>query len=89
MHAWMRVMCVVLMTGLSAVLADSAAATKILFHGREASPVRGDVFAVAHLKSIHGDENVTYMKGTDAAMDGSDANGFDVVVLSSQARSGP
>ncbi len=59
MHAWMRVMCAVLVTGLSAVLADSASATKILFHGRETSPVRGDVFAVAHLKSIHGDENVT------------------------------
>ena len=39
MHAWMRVMCAVLVTGLSAVLADSASATKILFHGREASPV--------------------------------------------------
>jgi hypothetical protein len=87
MNALMRVMCAVLVTGLSAVLADSASATKILFHGREASPVRGDVFAVAHLKSIHGDENVTYMKGTDAAMDGSDANGFDVVVLSSSMAS--
>jgi len=76
--------CIVLATGLSLVFVDSATAIKILMHGREATAVfRDDPFVLAHLETTYGAANVTYMQGSAAAADGSSANGFDVVFLSS------
>jgi hypothetical protein len=75
--------------GLSAIAvffiyADSASAIKILMHGREVVPAfRDDQFLFDHLEQVFGAENVDYMAGIDAAADGSSANGYDVVYISS------
>jgi len=76
--------CALVVVALCAVLVDSAAATKVLFHGRiHPDPVSGDDGAVMdHLVARYGAENVTYMAGFLAAPDGSTANGYDVVLLS-------
>ena len=83
MNTLMKIMGAVLVAALSTMWVDSVAATKILFHGREDVAVRGDIFAMQHLETLYGAENVTYAQGSAAAADGSDADGFDVVVLSS------
>lgn len=75
---------VVLAVGLSLVFVDSAAAIKILMHGREAGATyRDDPFVFAHLEATYGAENVDYMQGALAAVDGSSAVGYDVLFLSS------
>jgi hypothetical protein len=79
-----RVSCAVLVVGFCLVVADSASATKVLFHGREIEPTFGDDGAVFdHLVAKYGGDNVTYLMGLDAAPDGSSADGFDVVIVSS------
>jgi hypothetical protein len=68
----------------SLLIADSAHAIKILMHGREAAPsFRDDPITFAHLQSVFGAENVTYMQGSVAPADGSAVNGFDVLYISS------
>jgi hypothetical protein len=80
--------CVVLATGFSLLFVDSAAAIKILMHGREPVPAFADDGAVYnHLTMEYGMENVTYMAGVDAAADGASANGFDVVFISASMAS--
>jgi hypothetical protein len=70
--------------GCCVVWASSASATKILFHGRELDATFGDDGSVLEsLEQTYGRDNVTYMAGSDAAFDGSSADGFDVVILSS------
>ena len=72
-----------------AVVANPAAAQKVLFHGREAGPTFGaDGNVMTHLEGLFGAGNVTYMQGTAAAADGSSADGFDLVVISSTLDSG-
>jgi hypothetical protein len=76
--------CVAIGVGISLASANSAKAIKILMHGREPVPVfRDDPFVLMHLESVFGAENVDYIQGTEAAADGSSANGYDVVFLSS------
>ena len=82
----------ILRTSLSVVLAlasllvfvNSAQAITVLMHGRDpGATFRDDPFIYAHLQARYGAANVTYMAGVDAAADGSSANGFDVVFISS------
>jgi hypothetical protein len=69
---------------VTALSVNTAAATKVLMHGRVEEPSYGDDGLVFdHLVSVHGAENVSYMMGDEAASDGSSAEGFDVVILSS------
>lgn len=80
---------VVATAGASLVFVGSADAIKILYHGRETVPVfRDDGFAFDHLESVFGADNVDYIQGTAAAADGSSANGYDVVFISSTMASG-
>lgn len=81
--------CFVLAAAFSLAIADSAQAIKILYHGRELTPTYGDDgFAFDHLESVFGADNVDYIKGFDAAADGSSANGYDVLFISSTMGSG-
>src|SRR4029079_12147397 len=58
-------------------------------HGREAAPsFRDDPITFAHLQSVFGAENVTYLQGSMAPADGSAVNGFDVLYISSSMASG-
>ena len=83
------IFCIGLAAGLSLTSIDSANAIKILMHGREAGATfRDDPFVLMHLESVFGAENVDYLRGVDAAADGSSANGFDVVYISSTMASG-
>jgi hypothetical protein len=76
--------CGVLAVGVFLSFADSAAAIRILMHGREPVPVfRDDLFTFQHLEQVFGADNVDYMAGADAPADGSAANGYDVLYLSS------
>ena len=62
---------------------------RILFHGSGVEPTGGaDGAVMAHLQGRYGPDNVVYMQGDMAAADGSDANGFDVVIISSTLGSG-
>lgn len=70
-------------------IAQQANAIKVLMHGREAEATfRDDPFIYEHLQTKYGAANVTYMQGSTAAADGSSANGFDVVFISSSMASG-
>jgi hypothetical protein len=76
--------CAFLATGLLLSYADSASAIRILMHGREPVPAfRDDLFTFQHLEQVFGADNVDYMAGVDAPADGSAANGYDVLYLSS------
>jgi hypothetical protein len=88
MRALKTTYCGVLAVGILLIYVDSAAAIKILVHGREPVPVFADDGAVYdHLRTKYGADNVTYMAGVDAAPDGSSANGFDVVFVSASMAS--
>ena len=70
--------------GLLALPASEARAAMILFHGKDAGPTAGaDASVLAHLQSMYGASNVTYMQGSAAAGDGSSAAGHDAVIISS------
>jgi len=74
---------------LLASLPVNVKAQKILFHGGAAGPTQGtdgDVFD--HLEARYGAGSVTYMEGNAAAADGSSANGFNIVIISSTLGSG-
>ena len=61
-----------------------AGAGTILFHGADPTATAGaDAAVLAHLQSLYGASNVTYMQGSAAAGDGSSAAGYDAVVISS------
>jgi hypothetical protein len=61
-----------------------ARAATILFHGNNAGATAGaDGAVLAHLQSLYGAANVTYMQGSAAAGDGSSAAGYDAVIISS------
>jgi len=84
MRALSNILCFVLTAALSLACVNSAQAIKVLFHGREAGATfRDDPFILIYLETTYGAANVTYMQGSAAAADGSSANGFDVVFLSS------
>ena len=75
--------------GLVAMQTDVAPAATILMHGGDADATSGaDAAVFAHLQSVYGVDNVTYMEGDAAAADGSSANGFDAVVISATLGSG-
>jgi hypothetical protein len=60
-----------LATGLFLSYAETAAAIRILMHGREPVPAfRDDLFLFNHLESVYGADNVDYMAGVEAAADG-------------------
>ena len=62
---------------------------KVLFHGADVDATFGaDGNVFNHLKTRYGDANVTYMQGDMAAGDGSSADGFDLVIISSTLNSG-
>ena len=66
-----------------------AMAQNVLFHGADVDATAGADGAVFdHLKSRYGDASVTYMQGDMAAGDGSSADGFDLLVISSTLNSG-
>ncbi len=89
MRALKTTYCGVLAVGIFLIYVDSAAAIRILMHGREPVPVfRDDLFLFNHLEGVFGADNVDYMAGVDAAVDGSSANGYDVVYISSTMASG-
>jgi hypothetical protein len=74
---------------LVAVCAGVTPAATILFHGSGVDPVDGaDAAVMAHLQATYGEANVTYMQGDAAAGDGSSADGFDAIVISSTLNSG-
>jgi hypothetical protein len=74
---------------LSFGIVQQAKAITVLMHGREAGATfRDDPFIYQHLQDKYGAANVTYMQGSTAAADGSSANGFDVVFISSSMASG-
>jgi hypothetical protein len=76
--------CAVIVVVLSLVFADTANAIKVLMHGRDpGATFRDDSFVYSHLQNRYGAANVTYMQGSTAASDGSSANGFDVIFISS------
>lgn len=84
-----NIICIVVSLVLSFGIAQQAKAIKVLMHGREAAATfRDDPFIYQHLQDRYGAANVTYMQGTAAAADGSSANGFDVVFISSSMASG-
>jgi hypothetical protein len=59
-------------------------AARILMHGREEGPTfRNDPEMFDHLVSLFGEGNVDYMAAISAAADGSTANGYDAIVISS------
>jgi hypothetical protein len=75
---------IVLAIEVSVVYVDSAEAIRILMHGREPVPgFRDDPFVFAHLEEKFGADNVDYIQGSAAAADGSSANGYDVLFISS------
>ena len=89
MRTLRTIFCVVLAAGLSLTFVDSAAAIKILFHGRNPGvglppepTFRGDPAAFDHLQAVFGATNVDFMEGILAAADGSSAIGYDVVFIS-------
>ena len=62
----------------------SADAARILLHGRNPDPdFRDDGALMAHLETLFGADNVDYMAAIAAAADGSSANGYDAIVISS------
>ncbi len=70
-------------------LTGSAWGQGILFHGSGTEPTGGaDGEVFAHLVDRFGAGAVTYMQGDMAAADGSSANGFDAVIISSTLGSG-
>ena len=72
-----------------ALPAGVARGATILFHGKNATASAGaDGAVLAHLQSLYGAANVTYMKGSAAAGDGSSAAGYDAVIVSSTISSG-
>jgi len=76
--------CAVIVVVLSLVFTGTANAITVLMHGRNpAADFRDDSFVYSHLQTKYGAANVTYMQGSVAAPDGSSANGFDVVFISS------
>jgi hypothetical protein len=76
--------CFFMAGGVSFVFVDSAAAIRILMHGRDpGATFRDDLTTFMHLESVFGAENVDYLQGALAAADGSSANGYDVLYLSS------
>jgi hypothetical protein len=84
MQALKTTYCGVLAVGIILICVDSAAAIRILMHGREPVPTfRDDLFTFQHLEQVFGADNVDYMAGVDAPADGSAANGYDVLYLSS------
>jgi hypothetical protein len=84
-----NVCCVALALSLSFVFVNSANAIRILMHGREpGATFRDDPFVLQHLESAFGADNVDYLRGADAAADGSSATGYDVVYISSTMASG-
>ncbi len=61
----------------------------ILFHGAGEDATSGaDSAVLSHLQGRFGEPNVTYMQGEMAASDGSSADGFDLVIISSTLGSG-
>ena len=75
--------------GLLALPPSVARGATILFHGKNASATAGaDGAVLAHLQSLYGASNVTYMRGSAAAGDGSSAAGYDAVIISSTIPSG-
>ena len=81
-----RLLCMLCVLSLAAVALDASVAVgaTILFHGPNAAADAGDDAAVlTHLQSVYGAANVTYMQGSAAAADGSSANGYDAVIISS------
>jgi hypothetical protein len=88
MRTLRRMTYLMLVVGLSLAVADSAHAIKILMHGREPGPTfRDDPFTFMHLETVFGADNVDYMQGSVAPADGSAANGFDVLYISSSMAS--
>ena len=86
-HFWPLALLFASMMAVSAV--QPAAAATILFHGGGAGATSGgDAAVLAHLQSVYGVDNVTYMQGEMAAADGSSADGFDAVIISSTLGSG-
>ncbi len=91
MRTLRTVCCIVLAAGIPVTFVDSAAAIRILMHGREATAsFRDDPFVLAHLEATYGASTgctdncvVDYIQGSAAAADGSSANGYDVLFLSS------
>jgi hypothetical protein len=70
-------------------IAQPAAAIRILMHGRLDVPAFGDdQFVFEHLEQEFGADNVDYIMGSMAAADGSSANGYDVLFISSTMASG-
>jgi len=74
---------------LLALPAGEARAAMILFHGKNATASAGaDGAILTRLQSVYGASNVTYMQGSAAAADGSSADGYDAVIISSTINSG-
>ena len=76
-------LCLFLTTG------SGAFAQRVLFHGADLEPTfgsDGDVFD--SLEDKLGEGNVVYMQGDLAAADGSDAEGFDALIISATLNSG-
>ena len=77
----------VMTCGVWSVTTQSAYSQKILFHGADVDATAGaDGNVQAHLETNGYD--VTYMQGDMAAADGSSADGFDLVMISSTLNSG-
>jgi hypothetical protein len=67
---------------------SAADAARILVHGRNPNPdFRDDGVLVEHLEALFGADNVDYLAGISAAADGSSANGYDAIVISSSMAS--
>jgi hypothetical protein len=67
---------------------NTSPAAVILMHGREdEATFRDDGALLTHLQDLYGASNVTYMRGLNAAADGSSAIGYDAVVISSSLAS--
>ena len=93
MRTLRTISCVVLAAAFSLTFVDSAQAIKILMHGRAINPydpadpfkdqMGEDRFVLSYLRTVYGANNVDYMRGEFANPDGSTANGYDVIYLSS------
>lgn len=69
--------------------ASDVQAQRVLFHGSGIEPVDGaDADVFDFLVEKLGDDNVSYLQGDMAANDGSDADGFDALIISSTLGSG-
>ncbi len=64
-----------------------ATAVSILLHGDTASTPNDDQAIEDHLNARYGAGSVNYMAATSAALDGSSANGFDLIVISESVSS--